>query len=80
MSRGVALVLILALGMAIAILGSWVATRPASAAARLSRLLRRVPSDQNVALLGALTAVAGIFVAILAVIAEIWWLQGVRLP
>jgi hypothetical protein len=80
MTRGVAIVLVLALGMAIAIVGTWAAARPSSAAARLSRHLRRVPSDQNVALLGALTAFLGIFVTVVSVIAEIWWLQGVGVP
>jgi hypothetical protein len=80
MTRGVALVLVLAAGMAIAIAGSWGATRPAATAAWLRNNLRRAPSDENMALVAALTAVFGIFVAILAAIAEIWWLQGVRVP
>jgi hypothetical protein len=80
MTRGVALVLVLALGMAIAIAGTWASTRPASAAAWLRTKLGRDRSEENIAMAGALTAVAGIFIAVVAVIAEIWWLQGVRIP
>lgn len=78
MTRGVALVLLLAVGMAIAIVGTWAATRPASAAAWLRKRLGRDRPEADVALAGALTAVVGIFIAVVAVIAEIWWLQGVN--
>ena len=80
MTRGVALALILAGGMAIAILGSYGSTRPASVGSWLRRRLRRAPADQSIALIGAVVATFGIFVTVLAVIAEIWWHQGVRVP
>jgi len=80
MTRSVALVIVLSLGMAIAVLGTWASTRPASAAAWLRKRLGRDRSEANVALAGALTAVVGIFIAVVAVIAEIWWLQGVKVP
>lgn len=71
---------VLSLGMALAILGTWTSTRPASAAAWLRKRLGRDRSEANVALVGALTAVLGIFLAVVAVIAEIWWRQGIKLP
>lgn len=80
MSRSVVLALVVATGMVTAIVGTYAATRPASAANRLRKRLPRTPSDENVALAGALTAFVGIFVTVVAVIAEIWWLQGVRVP
>lgn len=71
---------VLSVGMALAILGTWASTRPASAAAWLRKRLGRDRSEENVAMAGALTAVLGIFIAVVAVIAEIWWLQGVKVP
>jgi hypothetical protein len=73
----VVIVLVFATGIAISILGTYGATRPASVASRLRRRFDRVPADANVALIGALTAAFGIFLAVVGVIAEIWWLQGV---
>jgi len=80
MTRGVALALVLAGGMTIAILGSYASTRPASVGSWLRRRLRRAPADGTLELAGAVLATFGIFVTIVAVIAEIWWHQGVRVP
>ena len=80
MSRGLALALILTGGMAVAILGAYGSTRPTSVASWLRRRLRRAPADRSVELIGAIVATLGIFVTVLAVIAEIWWRQGVRVP
>jgi len=77
LTRSVVIVLVFAAGIAISILGTYAATRPASVGTRLRRRFKRVPADANVALIGALTAVFGIFVTAAGVIAEIWWLQGV---
>lgn len=79
-TRGTALALILAAGMAIAILGSLCSTRPAATGLWLRRVFPRVPSDPSLELIGALAAVLGILVTLLAVISEIWWRQGVKLP
>jgi hypothetical protein len=80
MTRGVALALVLAAGMAVAILGSICFTRPAATGRGLQRILQRAPSDASIELVGALIASFGILVTLLAVISEIWWLQGVKLP
>jgi hypothetical protein len=80
MTRGVVLAFFLAAGMAVAILGSLCTTRPAATGLWLRRILPRVPSDPSLELIGALAAVLGILVTLLAVISEIWWRQGVKLP
>ena len=80
MTRGSALALVLAAGMAVAILGAWSSARPTSVGSWLRRRLRRAPADRSLELIGALMATLGIFVTIVAVIAEIWWHQGVAVP
>ena len=80
MTRGLALALVLAGGMAVAILGAWGSARPASVGSWLRSRLRRAPADRSVELIGALVATFGIFVTVVAVIAEIWWRQGVKVP
>ena len=80
MTHGVAIVLVLAGGMALALAGSFCANRPGAVEAWLRRVRGRSPSEPALSIVGAVIAAAGIFVAILAVISEIWWLQGVRLP
>lgn len=80
MTRGVAIVLVLSGGMALALAGSFCASRPGVVEAWLRRVRGRSPSEPALSIVGAVIAAAGIFVAILAVISEIWWLQGVRLP
>lgn len=80
MTRGAALALVLAAGMAIAIVGTWGSTRPTSVGSWLRRRLRRAPADRSLELIGALVATFGIFVTLAAVIAEIWWYQGVKVP
>jgi hypothetical protein len=80
MTRGAALAVVLAAGMAIAIVGAWSSTRPTSVGSWLRRRLRRAPADHSLELIGALVATFGVFVTVVAVIAEIWWHQGVKVP
>ena len=80
MTGGAAIALVLAAGMAMAVLGAWGSTRPASVGSWLRRRLRRVPADRSLELIGAVVATLGIFVTVVAVIAEIWRRQGLKLP
>ena len=80
MSRSVGIPLAIAASMVLAILGSLCSARPAATGLWLRRILPRVPSDPSLELIGALAAVLGILVTLLAVISEIWWSQGVKLP
>ncbi len=80
MTHGTAIVLVFAVGMAVALLGAYCASRPDAIERWLQRRRGRSPSEAALAIAGSLIAAAGIFVAIGAAIAEIWWLQGVRVP
>ena len=66
--------------MASAILGAYCTMRPAAVGEWLRGRLRRQPADSTVELAGAAVAIVGIFVTIVAVLAEIWWYQGVTVP
>ncbi len=79
MTRSVAIPLVLAFGLLLSIAGSFCSMRPAALRAWLERRFGRAPSQVRVELVGAAVAILGIFVAIVAVICEIWWLQGVAL-
>ena len=79
MTRGIAIAVVLGLAIATSIAGGLCATKPAATGEWLRGRFGRAPSDERLELLGSLVAVAGIFVGILAVICEIWWLQGTPL-
>ncbi|MEO8192023.1 MAG: hypothetical protein ABI682_16950 [Acidobacteriota bacterium] len=51
--------------------------RAAQTRAWLERRFRSAPSEPRVELVAAGIAVVGIFVTIVSVLLEIWWLQGV---
>lgn len=80
MTRAVAIPLLIALGIAITLAGTVCSSRAARVSARWRGRIPGTSSEERVQLIGALTAVFGIFVAVVAVIAEIWWMQGVKLP
>ncbi len=77
MTRGVAIPLALAFGLLLSIAGSFGSMRPAQTRAWLERRFRSSPSEPRVELVAAGIAVVGIFVTIVSVLFEIWWLQGV---
>ena len=79
MTRGVAIALVLGIGLLLSIAGSYGSMRAASTRDWLERRFGRAPSELGVELAGAALAIVGIFVTIVAVIFEIWWLQGVAL-
>ena len=80
MSRSIAIPLVIAAAMAVAVAGSVCSSRAGALAARFAREGRSWASEGWIQIAGAVVAVVGIFAVILTVIAEIWWLQGVRLP
>ncbi len=79
MTRGVAIALVLGLGLLLSTAGSFCSMRPAPTRDWLVRQFGSAPSESRVELGGAAVAILGIFVTIVAVIFEIWWLQGVAL-
>jgi hypothetical protein len=79
LTRGIAIALALGLGLLLSTVGGYGSMRPAAARQWLERRLGRAPSELRVELGAAAVAILGIFLTIVAVIFEIWLLQGTPL-